>query len=448
MIEKVLVADDDPILQNFIATTLRRLKMDVVTASNGEEAIRKLQESPFELIVTDFKMPKKNGLDVLKAAKAANPHTVVILVTALPSIETAVEAMRDGAFNVLIKPFSPQILEINVQKAEEHIKQFAETKFYREEQALSLCPELIAHSPSMKKIATGLEKIAKSQASVFITGESGTGKEVIAAALHRLSPRATQPFIKVNCAAIPEALVESEFFGHERGAFTGAMIRKTGRFELADLGTLLLDEVTEIPLSLQAKLLRAVQEQEFERVGGMRSLRVNVRMIATSNRSMTDAIESKIFREDLYYRLNVVPIHLPPLRERIDDIYPLAEHFLKKFCRENHKPLKTLTPKAIQKLQAYHWPGNVRELANIVERTVVLDFDPIIDEEHLYLDPLGKPVLHKTGMTLHAMEKQLILATLENQGNNRTKTSAMLGISVRTLRNKLHEYGLMGSEEV
>jgi two-component system response regulator AtoC len=447
MIEKVLVADDDPTLQSFIATTLRRLKMDVALASNGEEAISKLQEGSFELIVTDFKMPKKNGLDVLRAAKAMNPQVVVILVTAFTSIETAVEAMKEGAFNVLIKPFSPQILEINVQKAEEHVKQFAETKFYREQQAQTLCPELIANSQSMKKIAIDLEKIAKAQASVFITGESGTGKEVIAAALHRLSPRSNQPFIKVNCAAIPEALVESEFFGHERGAFTGAMIRKTGRFELADQGTLLLDEVTEIPLGLQAKLLRAIQEQEFERVGGMRSLRVNVRMIATSNRSMTEAIESKIFREDLYYRLNVVPIHLPPLRQRIEDILPLAEHFLQVFCRENHKPKKTFTQKAIQKLLAYHWPGNVRELANIVERTVVLDFDPIIDSEHLYLDPIGKPVQHIAGMTLHAMEKRLILETLENQGQNRTKTSAMLGISVRTLRNKLHEYGLMGSEE-
>jgi two-component system response regulator AtoC len=300
----------------------------------------------------------------------------------------------------------------------------------------------------MKKIASSLEKIAKSQASVFITGESGTGKEVIAAALHRLSPRANQPFIKVNCAAIPEALVESEFFGHERGAFTGAMIRKTGRFELADQGTLLLDEVTEIPLSLQAKLLRAIQEQEFERVGGMRSLRVDVRMIATSNRTMSEAIESKVFREDLYYRLNVVPIHLPPLRQRMEDIIPLADHFLRVFCLENHKPRKTFTPKAIQKLLAYHWPGNVRELANIIERTVVLDFDPTIDSEHLYLDPIGKPVPHATGMTLHAMEKQLILDTLECQGHNRTKTSSILGISVRTLRNKLHEYGLMGPEEV
>jgi two-component system response regulator AtoC len=447
MIEKVLVVDDDPTHQSFVATTLKRLKMEVVTASNGEEAILRLQQQPFELVVTDFKMPKKNGLDVVRAAKAINPQTVVILMTAFATIETAVEAMKEGAFNVLIKPFSPQILEINAQKAKEHVKQFAETKFYREQQALSVCPEVIANSPQMKKIVADLEKIGKSGASVFITGESGTGKEVIAAALHRLSPRAHQPFIKVNCAAIPEALVESEFFGHERGAFTGAMGRKTGRFELADQGTLLLDEVTEIPLSLQAKLLRAIQEQEFERVGGMRSLSVDVRLIATSNRSMTEAIESKIFREDLYYRLNVVPIHLPPLRQRVEDILPLAEHFLKLFCHENHKPKKTFTPKAIQKLFAYHWPGNVRELANIIERTVVLDFDPVIDSEHLYLDSTPKPVQPITGMTLHAMEKRLILDTLENQGQNRTKTAGILGISVRTLRNKLHEYGLMSSEE-
>jgi len=445
MIEKVLVADDDPTQLQFIATTLRRLKMEVVTATDGEEAIAKLQEGVFDLVVTDFKMPKKNGLDVLRAVKALHPQTLVILATAFATIETAVEAMREGAFNVLIKPFSPQILEINLQKAEEQSKQSAETQFLRD--ASSLCPELIAQSPAMKKVVADLEKIAKSQASVFITGESGTGKEVIAAALHRLSPRAEAPFIKVNCAAIPEALVESEFFGHEKGSFTGAMGRKIGRFELADRGTLLLDEVTEIPLSLQAKLLRAVQEQEFERVGGVRSLQVDVRIIATSNRSMMEAVESKIFREDLYYRLNVVPIHLPPLRQRIDDIVPLAEYFLRKFCLENHKPQKTFTQKAIQKLLAYHWPGNVRELANIVERTVVLDFDAAIDSDHLYLDAIAKPVVQATGMTLHAVEKQCIIETLENLGHNRTKTAAILGISVRTLRNKLHEYGMMGSEE-
>lgn len=445
MIEKVLVADDDPIHQNFVSTTLRRLKFEVVAVSSGEEALAKLQQEPFELVVTDFKMAKKTGLDVIRAAKLSNPQTVVILMTAFNSIETAVDAMREGAFNVLIKPFSPQILEINVQKAQEHLQQFTETKFLRD--SLDHSPSLIAESSSMKKIVTDLEKIAKSGASVFITGESGTGKEVIAAALHRLSPRAGKPFIKVNCAAIPEALVESEFFGHERGAFTGAMVKKTGRFELADQGTLLLDEVTEIPLALQAKLLRAIQELEFERVGGTRSVKVNVRIVATSNRSMAEAIESKIFREDLYYRLNVVPIHLPPLRARAEDILPLAQYFLRKFCQENHKPLKTLTPKAIQKLLAYHWPGNVRELANIIERTVVLDFDTIIDSEHLYLDAPSKPLTPKTGMTLHEMEKQLILETLESQGHNRTKTSSMLGISVRTLRNKLHEYGVMGSED-
>ncbi len=261
--------------------------------------------------------------------------------------------------------------------------------------------------------------------------------------------RANQPFIKVNCAAIPEALVESEFFGHERGAFTGALIRKTGRFELADKGTLLLDEVTEIPLALQAKLLRAIQEMEFERVGGMRSVKINTRFLATSNRSMAEAIESKTFREDLYYRLNVVPIHLPSLRQRTEDILPLAEHFLQRFCVENHKPKKSFTPRAIQKLLAYHWPGNVRELANIIERTVVLDFDPIIDSEHLYLDSVGKHVAVASGqVSLYAMEKKLILETLEVQGQNRTKTATILGISVRTLRNKLHEYGAISSEEI
>jgi two-component system, NtrC family, response regulator AtoC len=445
MIEKILVAEDDPTLQNFLVTTLRRMGFEVGAVSNGEEAIAKLQEGSFDLVITDFKMPKKNGLDVLRAAKSIHPQIIVIVATAFATIETAVEAMKEGAFNVLIKPFSPEILEINVQKAQEEFKRSAETTFYREEK--TLCPKLIAESPAMQKIGTDLEKIAKSQATVFITGESGTGKEVIAAAIHRLSPRHSQPFIKVNCAAIPEALVESEFFGHERGAFTGAMGRKTGRFELADQGTLLLDEVTEIPLSLQAKLLRAIQEQEFERVGGTRSLKVNVRILATSNRLMQDAIESKIFREDLYYRLNVVPIHLPPLRQRVEDILPLADHFLRKCCLENHKPKKSFTQKAMQKLLAYHWPGNVRELANIIERTVVLDFDPIIDHDHLYLDAVAKPIPSSSGITLHAMEKKLILETLDHLEQNRTKTAAMLGISVRTLRNKLHEYGVMGSDE-
>lgn len=449
MIERVLVADDEPLLRDFIAEVLRRKGIESVVVPDGETAIAKLQEGPFDLVISDLKMPGKDGMDVLKAAKSLYPQMPVILATAYASVETAVEAMKLGALNFVLKPFSPEAIEINLEKAQQLVRHLTENKFLREEQTLLKCPEMIAHSPSMKKIAHDLEKIAKSQASVFITGESGTGKEVIAAAIHKMSSRAGQSFIKVNCAAIPEALVESEFFGHERGAFTGALTRKTGRFELADKGTLLLDEVTEIPMALQAKLLRAIQEMEFERVGGTRSVSVDVRILATSNRHMPDAIESKVFREDLYYRLNVVPIHLPALRHRVEDILPLAEHFLMRFCLENHKPKKIITPRAAQKLQAYHWPGNIRELGNIIERTVVLDFDPVIDSEHLYLDIPAPAIPQKVEgirMTLHALEKQLILETFDAEAQNRTKTAASLGISVRTLRNKLHEYGMMGEE--
>jgi two-component system response regulator AtoC len=437
MIERILVVDDEPLIRDFVAETLRRKKFEVDLAADGKEAIAKLGASSFELVITDLKMPKAGGLEVLKAANALTPKPLVIVATAFGCIETAVETMKLGAFNFLIKPFSPEALEINLEKAQMHLKQLAENRFYKE-QTLFRSPALIANSRSMKKILLDLEKIAKSQASVFITGESGTGKEVIAAAIHRLSTRANQPFIKVNCAAIPESLVESEFFGHERGAFTGANLRKIGRFELADKGTLLLDEVTEIPLNLQAKLLRAIQEMEFERVGGTRSVKVNVRILATSNRQMAEAIESKLFREDLYYRLNVVPIHIPPLRERVEDILPLAEYFLHRFCVENHKAKKTFTKSAQEKLFAYHWPGNVRELANIIERTVVLDFDSVIDSEHLYLDRL--PSVKRAATTLHAIEKQLILETLNAQAQNKGKTAELLGISVRTLRNKLQEY--------
>jgi two-component system response regulator AtoC len=449
MIEKVLVADDEPLLRDFIAEVLKRKGIDVVKVSDGAAAIAKLEEGPYDLVISDLKMPGKDGMDVLKAAKKLYPQMPVILATAYASIETAVDAMKLGALNFVLKPFSPEAIEINLEKAEEYVRRTTENKFLRDELPIANCPALVTNSPSMRKISQDLEKISKSQASVFITGESGTGKEVIAAAIHRLSLRSSQSFIKVNCAAIPEALVESEFFGHERGAFTGALNRKIGRFEMADKGTLLLDEVTEIPLALQAKLLRAIQEMEFERVGGSRSVSVDVRILATSNRLMTEAIESKVFREDLYYRLNVVPIHLPALRHRPEDILPLAEHFLNRFCIENHKPRKIITPRAAQKLMAYHWPGNIRELGNIIERTVVLDFDAQIDSEHLYLDSVAPVVPQKTvgtRMTLHALEKQLILETFDAEGQNRTKTALSLGISVRTLRNKLHEYGLMGEE--
>lgn len=294
---------------------------------------------------------------------------------------------------------------------------------------------VIAESPLMKKLFTDLEKIAKSCASVFINGESGTGKEVVAHAIHYQSPRVHEEFVKVNCAAIPEALLESEFFGHERGAFTGAISRRLGRFELANRGTLLLDEVSEIPLSLQSKLLRAVQELEFERVGGTKSIQVDVRFIATSNRDMKEAIEKKTFREDLYYRLNVVPVYLPPLRDRREDIIPLAEYFLLQ-----HSPDKTLTFEAKQQLQAYSWPGNIRELANLIERTVVMSSGALIAPEHLALEGPTLIKVEKELLTLRELEKRHILDALAAHRQNRTQTAKALGISVRTLRNKLNEY--------
>lgn len=442
MIDKVLIVDDEPLMLKFMKEALLRKDKDITLAENGLIAIEKIRKEPFDLIISDIKMPHKSGLEVLEAAKKWQPQALVILATAFGTIESAVEAMRFGAFYYLIKPFSIEVLEAALEKAEEHFRIVKENRFLKEENIRS-SSKVIAESPSMKKLLTDLGKIAKAQASVFITGESGTGKEVIAAAIHELSPRKTAPFIKVNCAAIPEALVESEFFGHERGAFTHAVSRKIGRFELADRGTLLLDEVTEIPLGLQAKLLRAIQEQEFERVGGAKPLHVNVRFIATSNRNMQEAIETKVFREDLFYRLNVIPIHIPPLRERKEDILPLVDHFLLKFCSENHKAKKRLTEKAVDKLLNYPWPGNVRELANIIERTVVLDFEDLIDAEHLYLDTA--PSLKKEsggffGMSLHEMEKRMILETLAFHHQNRTKAASTLGISIRTLRNKLQEY--------
>lgn len=439
MIEKILVVDDEPLMLRFVSDVLRRQGKEVAAAENGAEAVRLLEGEPFDLVITDMKMPLKNGLDVLKAAKTLHPSILVVLATAHGTIESAVEAMQLGAFHYLIKPFSPDALEGVLSRCEEHLRLVKENRFYRED---AKRPALIAISPPMKRILQDLEKIAKAHASVFITGESGTGKEVIASAIHELSSRSQYPFVKVNCAAIPETLLESEFFGHERGSFTGAHMRKTGRFELADKGTLLLDEVTEIPLMLQPKLLRAIQEQEFERVGGTKPIKVNLRFVAASNRNMQEAIETKVFREDLFYRLNVVPIQIPPLRERREDILALAHYFLEKFCAENHKVLKTFTEKAVKKLLDYPWPGNVRELANIIERTVVLDFDPVIDAEHLYVDSsAARPKERAQGMSLYEMEKRHILETLEANCQNRTLSAAILKISVRTLRNKLHEYG-------
>lgn len=462
-IEKVLIVDDELILRNFMAETLKRKGYEITTAESGVAAVPILQDNTFDLVITDMKMPGMTGLELLKKIKELSPSTMVIVITAFGSIENAVEAMHSGAFDYLIKPFSPDTIEAALEKAQEHLALVEENSYLRQQVAHTggspSVHRVIGESPVMKRLLRDAEKVAKSNASVFINGESGTGKEVISHTIHFNSHRANKPYIRVNCAAVPETLIESEFFGHEKGAFTGASTRRPGRFELAHGGTLLLDEITEIPMALQAKLLRVIQEQEFERVGGTKLIRVDTRLISTSNRNMQEAIAEKVFREDLYYRLNVVPLSLPPLRDRREDIIPLCEYFLERFCIENHKPIKKLEADTKRKAMNYPWPGNIRELANIIERVVVMDYAQTVAPEHLCLDPflastpsVVEPVISEpnselpVGIPLAELEKKFILQTLQQQESNRTRTAEMLGISIRTLRNKLQEYRKNGEE--
>jgi two-component system, NtrC family, response regulator AtoC len=367
-IEKILVVDDEVLMRNFLLEALKRKGIEAVAAESGEKALKLLQEQSFDMVITDMKMPGISGMEVLRKVKELSPHTLVMVITAFGTIENAVEAMKAGAFHYLIKPFSLESLTANIEKARQHVALVEENRYLRQQVSESkYTHKVIAESPLMQQILKEVEQVAKSNANVFINGETGTGKEVIAHLIHYNSPRSNQPFIKVNCAAVPETLVESEFFGHEKGAFTGAANKRLGRFELANGGSLLLDEITEIPLPLQAKLLRVTQEQEFERIGGTKPIKVDVRLISTSNRNMKEALTNKVIREDLYYRLNVVPIQLPSLRDRTEDIIPLAEYFIERTCSENHLDKRVLTAEAKKKLLHYAWPGNIRELSNVRE---------------------------------------------------------------------------------
>ncbi len=364
-IEKVLIVDDEAIMRNFLVETFKREGIETVAAINGKEALEYLRKQKFDLVMTDMNLPEATGMEILKKVKENMPETLVVVITAFGSIENAVEAMKLGAFDYLLKPFSLESIEAILEKAQAFLSLL-------HEKGPSSVTEMIAHSPIMLKIIEEAKRIADSNANVFIHGESGTGKEEIARLIHLHSPRSQRPYIKVNCAAVPATLIESEFFGHEKGSFTGANARKLGRFELADGGTLLLDEISEVPFALQPKLLRVIQEKEFERVGGTKSIHVDVRLISTSNRKVKDLLAHQILREDLFYRLNVVPIYLPPLRERVEDIVPLAHFFIEKACEQNHRPVKVLSLEAIEKLMHYQWPGNVRELSNVIERAVVV----------------------------------------------------------------------------
>lgn len=425
--------------------------LDYKITNSALEGIEQLKQSSFDLLICDIELNDLSGIDVLQIAKQLHPEILVILLTENSFIDTALSGMRLGAFQYILKPLTIEILETTLEKALEHTSLIRENEFLRKEISYPTKKEghpLIAESPAMKQILEDLSKIAKSNASVFILGESGTGKEVLSNTIHQMSSRTHKPFIRVNCAAVPESLLESEFFGHEKGAFTGAIQRRIGRFELADKGTLLLDEISEVPMELQPKLLRAIQEREFERVGGTRPIHVDVRFIATSNRNMKEAIEKKIFREDLFFRLHVVPIRIPPLRERKEDIIPLSEYFIQKLCKENQILSKTLSNEAKEKLLTYYWPGNVRELGNIIERTIIMHVGTIIEAKDIKLEfscpiptpPKIQPLEENSLVPLAMVEKKHILSTLQALGQNKTKAAESLGISLRTLRNKLKEY--------
>jgi DNA-binding NtrC family response regulator len=461
-IEKVLVVDDDTLSREFLYEALHKCGYSVEVSGTGEDAWELFQREPADVVFTDMRMPGMTGMELLEKIKGVSPDTVVLMVTAYGAIEDAVEAMKLGAFDYLLKPVSADQIEVRMQRLEERQALMAENKYLREalEESQGGLEEMVAQDPRMLKMSEQVKKVAQSKATVLIQGESGTGKELIAQALHRHGPRRDRNFVRVNCAALSESLLESELFGHEKGAFTGAIGKREGRFELANGGTLLLDEISETSLALQSKLLRVLELEEFERVGGTKTLKVDVRVVATTNRDLRKYVDAGKFREDLYYRLNVVPILLPPLRERPGDVPLLVDYFLKMFIRQNVTRVKSISPEAMKLLQDYRWPGNIRELKNLVQRLVVIDPGEVIQAEDVsaYLplgekrgaSPDGQALIAEVGMSLDEAERRLILKTLEHTSNNKTRTAEILQVTARTLRNKLQRYreeGLLDDSE-
>ncbi|RMF57593.1 MAG: sigma-54-dependent Fis family transcriptional regulator [Calditrichaeota bacterium] len=445
---EILVVDDEPLISNMLYEALTKKKYGVTVTETGTAALEQLKKHRYDLIITDLYLPDVNGIEILKTAKNRFADCGVIVITAHSSVESAVEAMRMGAYDYLTKGFSLDEIELTVEKFFKYQRLVTENELLRSELGnLYGIENIIGKSPKMQEVFETVEMVAPTNVTVLIQGASGTGKELIAKAIHRCSSRRDGPFIKTNCAAMPEGLIESELFGHEKGAFTGALRSTKGRFEMADGGTLLLDEISEIKPSLQAKLLRVLQEKEFERVGNPETLQVDVRVIATTNRDLTEEIKKGNFREDLFYRLNVVPITLPLLRERKEDIPLLVEHFIEKYARENGRDVTGIADEALEHLLQHDWPGNVRELENTIERAVVVCKEATIRRKHLYFANGQSKMPAKTdaikfpaGLTLREMEKHLILHTLHQENGNRTRAAEKLGITVRTLRNKLREY--------
>ncbi len=444
----LLVADDDPGLRESLERTLTREGYRVVLASDGRAALERVQAGGVDLIVTDLKMPGLTGLELLRAAKAIMPDVDVILLTAFGTVEEAVKAMKDGAYDFLTKPFRREQLIKLIDKALERRDLIEQNRALKKQlEDLRAKGQMIGASPSWRRMLTLVEQTADSSATILIQGESGTGKELVARTIHERSARRNGPFIAVNCAALPETLLESELFGYEKGAFTGAAGRKEGRFELAHGGTLFLDEVGDLSLVTQPKILRVLQEGEFERLGGTRTLQVDVRIVAATNQDVAEMVKEKRFREDLYYRLNVITIRVPPLREHPEDIRVLAQHYLRVYGAKNGRKLEGFTGEAIDRLEAYAWPGNVRELENLIERSVLLARKDRIDAEDLPEEVMGvkRPprdaILELIGTPLADIERRLLDETLRITGGNKTQAAKLLGIDVRTVARKLERRG-------
>jgi DNA-binding NtrC family response regulator len=429
----ILVVDDEPMVRKLLSEALQRHGSEVVTAGDGEEALAMFREIKSPLVFTDLKMPKMDGRELIRSLKSIAPDTSVVVVTGYADSATMEEVLEEGAAHVLAKPFTLAELKAALNKvARKAIPPPPPLP-------VETTPVLTQH-PRMEAALALARRVAKTDATILVQGETGTGKEVLSRFIHAESARAQKPFVAVNCSALPESLIEAELFGHERGAFTGATNRRTGRFEAASGGTLLLDEITEIPQSVQVKLLRALQERQIERVGSNEVVRVDVRVIAVTNRDLRKEVREGRFRQDLFFRLNVITLNLPPLRERPTDIVLLSRHFLTRYAAAHGSKAEGFTPGALECLTSHSWPGNVRELENAIQRAVILCQDTLVGAEHVLLeDSLVEPVA-PSGATVADMERQLIMATLERLDGNRTHAAKALGVSVRTIRNRLREY--------
>jgi DNA-binding NtrC family response regulator len=459
--EPLLLVEDKNELRAMLRKALERAGYEVDEAPDGPAAIQKIRARRYLLVVTDLKMPGASGLDVLREAKQADSATPVLLLTAFGTVDEAVTAMKEGAFDFLQKPVDLEHLKLLVQRAAHQQELLRENLILREEYSARYgFPRILGEDASIREVSQQIQRVAATDSTVLLLGESGTGKELFARAIHHLSPRREQPFIALNCAAIPEGLVENELFGHERGAFTGAGARKVGKMDLAHRGTLFLDEIGELPMSIQAKLLRVLEERRFDRVGGTQSIDVDVRIVVATNRDLQKLAEVKLFREDLYFRISAVPLTVPPLRNRGNDLNLLADHFLEKFSREFSKPGLQLSAEARESLTHYHWPGNVRELQNVMERAVILADGQTIQPEDLQL-PAAKPdasllptgllpdsfnwdgsLEDVTGRAVNHIEKIILENTLRECAWNKTRSAEKLGISSKTLLTKLRAAGL------